>query len=198
MAGFFIAKTGGYHIQDIFQSLKFIPIQDLAAHYLGLELEKKGKNNVGLCPFHQDKKPSFTVFTDNRWKCWGCGASGDGVDLVSRALNLSLKEAAFLIARDFGLHIDDKPTAQETKGKIEQIKQDRQIMERFSEWENRTFKGLTLIIDLATRFYLKGRRIVPDMKWHVNLNQRLNTYSRFLKKIPKIYFYFMNGVMQYE
>ena len=48
----------------------------------GINLRKKGNNLVGLCPFHSEKTPSFTIFPDNRFKCFGCGKYGDSIALL--------------------------------------------------------------------------------------------------------------------
>jgi DNA primase len=47
------------------------------AEYCGLELKKSNQNYVALCPFHQEKTPSFTIFPDNKFKCFGCGEYGN-------------------------------------------------------------------------------------------------------------------------
>jgi DNA primase len=46
-----------------------------------IELKRKGDNLVGLCPLHDEKSGSFTVYPDNHFCCYGCGASGDVTDL---------------------------------------------------------------------------------------------------------------------
>lgn len=54
---------------------------------LGIEVRKMGKYYKALCPFHEEKHPSFTIFDDKRWNCFGCGARGDGIDLLMRLKN---------------------------------------------------------------------------------------------------------------
>jgi len=46
------------------------------------------KNRTGLCPFHDEKTPSFTIFPNNRFKCFGCGAYGSSIDFVMKRDNL--------------------------------------------------------------------------------------------------------------
>tara|TARA_R100000808_G_scaffold6561_1_gene19435 strand:- start:2834 stop:3385 length:552 start_codon:yes stop_codon:yes gene_type:complete len=49
----------------------------------GVALRRRGQNLVGSCPFHEDKTPSFTIFPDNHFKCFGsCGRYGDSVTLL--------------------------------------------------------------------------------------------------------------------
>ncbi|MGG3466774.1 CHC2 zinc finger domain-containing protein [Neobacillus pocheonensis] len=69
------------------------------------------------CPFHNDRNPSFTVYTDtNTFRCWsGCndGKSGDVVDIVKLSRNLSTKEAIKILIDDYGLEKPDSKRAKE-------------------------------------------------------------------------------------
>ena len=60
-----------------------------------VQLKKRGVNFIGLCPFHNEKTPSFHVNPDKGlFKCFGCGASGDVIKFVERTESLSFVEAA--------------------------------------------------------------------------------------------------------
>jgi DNA primase catalytic core len=60
----------------------------------GVRLKKKGSNYVGLCPFHKEKTPSFTVNPKtNLWHCFGCRAGGDVIGFVCKAEGIQFKEA---------------------------------------------------------------------------------------------------------
>lgn len=66
-----------------------------------VKLKKQGSNFVGLCPFHQEKTPSFVVSPSKQlYHCFGCGASGDVVTFLMRIENLSFKEALTQIAKE--------------------------------------------------------------------------------------------------
>ena len=67
-----------------------------------LKLHRAGNEWKGCCPFHTDRSPSFTIFKGgHRFYCFGCGASGDVLDYVSRTYGLNIIEAAqFLCAGD--------------------------------------------------------------------------------------------------
>lgn len=68
-------------------------LSQIAASYT--KLRRSGGEWVGLCPFHQERTASFTIFDDDRrFHCFGCGASGDAIDFLSMADNLALHEAA--------------------------------------------------------------------------------------------------------
>ena len=86
-----------------------IPIEKVA-RWLGIEvLSGKAK-----CPFHNDQTPSMS-FKEGRFKCFGCDASGDAIDLVARLKNLSTTEAAQKITEVFHIHnsalVQRKPAA---------------------------------------------------------------------------------------
>ncbi len=75
-----------------------------------LRLEKRGKNYVGLCPFHQEKTPSFNVSPDKQiYKCFGCGVSGDMFSFVMQSENLSFKEALNMLAKRAGVSLPEGP-----------------------------------------------------------------------------------------
>ncbi|MBW6464857.1 MAG: DNA primase, partial [Firmicutes bacterium] len=64
-----------------------------------LKLERRGKNMVGLCPFHNEKTPSFTVSPEKQlYHCFGCGASGNAFSLIMQMEKLTFPEAAKLLA----------------------------------------------------------------------------------------------------
>ena len=76
-----------------------------AAQMYGLPVNRSG---MARCPFHEDHNPSMKV--DDRFYCFGCGATGDVIDFTARLFGISLKDAAEKLAEDFG--IDPRPPAQ--------------------------------------------------------------------------------------
>lgn len=71
-----------------------------------VRLIRRGREYVGLCPFHNEKTPSFTVVEDKGFfHCFGCGAHGDVIGFVMRAENLEFLEAVERLARDTGLEM---------------------------------------------------------------------------------------------
>lgn len=59
----------------------------------GVELRQLGSKFVGLCPFHADRTPSFYIYPDNRFHCFGCNTGGDVIDFVQKAHGLSFPDA---------------------------------------------------------------------------------------------------------
>jgi len=73
-------------------------------------LKKAGRHYKGLCPFHQEKTPSFHVDRERGlWHCFGCGAGGDVYDFVMRIGNLSFHEAVETLARRTGVQLERTP-----------------------------------------------------------------------------------------
>lgn len=72
-------------------------IVDVVSKYVSLK--RKGKYYFGLCPFHSEKSPSFSVRADNQYfRCFGCNAGGDVFTFISKIENLSFKESIEFLA----------------------------------------------------------------------------------------------------
>ena len=73
-----------------------------------INLKRRGKNLVGLCPFHNEKTPSFTVYPESRaFYCFGCGAGGDVISFVRRMDNLDYIEAVKAVAQMAGMSMPE-------------------------------------------------------------------------------------------
>lgn len=77
-------------------------IVDLVGEYV--PLTQKGRNYWGLCPFHSERTPSFSVSADKQiYKCFGCGKGGGAINFVMEEENLSFPEAVRLLAKRAGM-----------------------------------------------------------------------------------------------
>ena len=73
-----------------------------------ITLKRRGKTLVGLCPFHNEKTPSFTVYPESRsFYCFGCGAGGDVISFVRRMENLDYVEAVKAVAQMAGMSMPE-------------------------------------------------------------------------------------------
>lgn len=73
-----------------------------------VNLKRRGKTLVGLCPFHNEKTPSFTVYPESRsFYCFGCGAGGDVISFVRRIENLDYIEAVKAVAQMAGVSMPE-------------------------------------------------------------------------------------------
>ncbi len=93
--------------EDFLQELRMrSDITDIASGYINLK--RRGRNMVGLCPFHGEKTPSFNIYTEsNSFYCFGCGAGGDVITFVMRIENLDYIEAVRFLAQRAGMNMPD-------------------------------------------------------------------------------------------
>ncbi len=81
-------------------------IYDIVSSYV--TLKKRGATYVGLCPFHNEKTPSFTVYPDTQsFYCFGCGAGGDAVGFTRKIENLDYIDAVKLLAQKAGMQMPE-------------------------------------------------------------------------------------------
>lgn len=82
-------------------------------------LKKAGKNFLGLCPFHSEKTPSFTVSPDKQiFYCFGCGAGGNVFSFLMKQEGLSFPETAKRLAKRYGIELPVKPLSLDQKKQI--------------------------------------------------------------------------------
>ena len=80
-------------------------IHEIISSYV--ELKKKGRNFFGLCPFHGEKTPSFSVNTDKQiYKCFGCGEGGSSIDFIMQKHNYDFVEALTYLADKYAIDLE--------------------------------------------------------------------------------------------
>lgn len=90
--------------QRFIEELKFRNnIEQVIGNYV--VLKKAGSNMVGCCPFHSERTPSFTVFPDKNFYCFGCGAGGDVITFIMRIENLPYREAIEFLCERAGMEM---------------------------------------------------------------------------------------------
>lgn len=93
-----------------------IEIDDVISSYVSLK--KRGNTSVGLCPFHNEKTPSFTVYHDTQsYYCFGCGAGGDAVNFIKRIENLDYIDAVKSLAQRAGMQMPEDATYDDSLAK---------------------------------------------------------------------------------
>ncbi len=81
-----------------------------------VRLQKRGKNWTGLCPFHDDKNPSFTVNDQTgSYRCWSCGAKGDMFTWVMETQRVTFREALEFLAKRAGIELTARPAQDSNK-----------------------------------------------------------------------------------
>lgn len=96
-------KISERFIQEL---LEKVDIEQVVSPYVNLK--RRGKTLVGLCPFHNEKTPSFTVYPESHsFYCFGCGAGGDVISFVRRMENLDYVEAVKSVAQLAGVSMPE-------------------------------------------------------------------------------------------
>ncbi len=125
-------------------------------------LKKAGKNYIGLCPFHSEKTPSFTVSPEKKiFHCFGCQAGGNVFTFMMKNEGISFPEAVRIIAAKCGINIPAQRISQDQKRKISEREKlldvNRQAMNYFSN----------ILLSSSTgkiaKEYLKKRKITKDI-----------------------------------
>ena len=147
-------------------------------------LKKAGKNHLGLCPFHSEKTPSFTVSPDKQiFYCFGCGTGGNVFSFLMKQEGLSFPEAVRGLGKRYGIDIPDRPLSPEQKKKISERESLFDINRRAMEFYHQNLKSSGA--GQVARTYLKKRGIsqktIDDFKigyardgWDYLLNFFLN------------------------
>ncbi len=92
--------------------LQEVDLVEVVGEYV--PLKKAGKNYKGLCPFHQEKTPSFSVSPEkNLYYCFGCGAGGNVFNFLMEIENIPFKEALEMLARQQGIELESPDPARE-------------------------------------------------------------------------------------
>ena len=195
--------------EEIINEIKYRnDIESVMAPYI--DLKRRGKNLVGLCPFHNEKTPSFTVYPENgSFYCFGCGVGGDVFSFVRQIENLDYIDAVKLLAERSGVTIpqdgyDD--SMQKLKNTIYEINRETArfyhtyLMSPDGKWALDYLTGRGLSIDTIKHFglgaapdswdslikHLKGLGYsIADMIQAnvVGKSQRGTYYDRFRKRV---------------
>ncbi|MDO4748216.1 MAG: DNA primase [Eubacteriales bacterium] len=93
--------------EDFIAELKYkSDISDIASSYM--QLKRRGRNLVGLCPFHGEKTPSFNIYAENgSFYCFGCGVGGDVITFIMKIENLDYMEAVKFLAQRAGMTVPE-------------------------------------------------------------------------------------------
>ena len=75
-----------------------------------VQLRRAGANHMGLCPFHNEKTPSFHVYADGHYHCYGCGAHGSAIGFLMDSDGLTFPEAIETLAARLGLEVPRQQT----------------------------------------------------------------------------------------
>ncbi|MCY7421953.1 MAG: DNA primase [Chitinophagaceae bacterium] len=117
--------------ESIQQILSRIDIVEIVGSFI--KLKKRGANYLGLCPFHNEKSPSFTVSPSKEiYKCFGCGRSGNSIGFLMEAEKYSYVEALRWLAAKYNVEIEESETSPEYKQQ-QQVADSLYIINNFAQ-----------------------------------------------------------------
>lgn len=123
-----------------------------------VRLIKRGREFTGLCPFHNEKSPSFTVNDDKGFfHCFGCGAHGDVIGFTMRNSGMAFPEAVELLAGEAGLEVPRMRP--EDREKAEQVATLGKVLEEATSWYQAQLKAA---VGNEARAYIQKRGLKPE------------------------------------
>ncbi len=130
-----------------------ITSKEVLDRYLGLNAY--GRDGKYLCPFHKDKNPSISIHSrTGKWKCFGCGVGGDGIDFVMKYFNLDQYSALKMLNDDFNLGFEHY--VKDSDEKIKKIKLEKARKDKLIEREKK-------ITNLCSNKICTALRIMEDI-----------------------------------
>ena len=128
-------------------------------------LKKAGANFQGLCPFHNEKSPSFSVSpTKQFYHCFGCGAHGSAISFLMEHSGLTYVDSIEELARSAGLTVPREERRPQDLAKQQQAIALSEVMSPAADWYKQQLKQNTRAID-----YLKGRGLSGEIAKRFNL-----------------------------
>ncbi len=158
-----------------------VDIVDIVSGYVSLK--KTGKNYVGLCPFHAEKTPSFTVNTDKQiFHCFGCGAGGDVFKFLESQEGLNFPEALRQLAGRAGITLpESRPQAGEKKSDDER----KALLAIIAEAADFFRKELEGPAGSAARAYLKKRGLSDSVVKDFSLGWAKSEWDALLRHLKQ-------------
>ncbi len=164
-------------VQEILETAK---IEDVIQDFVNLR--RRGVNMIGLCPFHNEKTPSFTVSpAKNIFKCFGCGKAGDPAKFIMEHENLSYPDALRYLARKYRIEVEE---VQLTPEAIAQ-QQAEESLYILNDYARQFYQDQLFETDMGKSVglsYFKGRGFREDTIRKYGLGYAPNEYEAFVKK----------------
>ncbi|MBU3633623.1 DNA primase [Polynucleobacter sp. AP-Feld-500C-C5] len=137
--------------------LNRVDIVDVVGQHV--KLKKAGANYQGLCPFHSEKSPSFSVSpTKQFYHCFGCGAHGSAISFLMEYSGLGYVDAIEELARSAGLDVPREDRTANDVARQQQAMALSEVMSSAADWYRQQLKGSTRAVE-----YLKGRGLTGEI-----------------------------------
>ena len=153
-------------------------IADVVSQYVRLT-KKSGSNMFGLCPFHSEKTPSFSISSDRQiYHCFGCGKGGSVINFIMEIENLSYPDAVRFLARRAGMAVpeDEKDENYSRRERMLQLNRDAA---RFF------YEQLSAPYGEIARQYINKREISPAMVTRFGLGFAPNSWDSLVSAMQK-------------
>lgn len=152
-----------------------------------VSLKRKGREMAGVCPFHDDHRPSMYVNAEKQiFKCFACGAGGSVFTFVQMRENLSFPQAIERLAQRAGIKLEKKYRPASGSAKPENFDVDPNQVARLNAWAAKHFQRNLFDKDKGklTREYIEQRQIPLEdaKKWQLGLALSNNELSKDAKK----------------
>ena len=171
--------------ETIEQVLMRNDIESLIGSYVSLK--RAGSNLKGLCPFHSEKSPSFTVYPqDNSFYCFGCGAGGDAITFVRKRENLDYPDAVEFLANRAGITVvRDERGGYQSAPKIDRARMFKMNADAARYFHQRLFDD-TPEAKNALAYFTNGRRLSIATIKHFGLGYAPNSFDKFSKHMRSL------------
>jgi DNA primase len=161
------------------QILARIDVLDIVGSFV--KLKRRGSNYLGLCPFHNEKTPSFTVSPSKEiFKCFGCGKSGNSISFIMEHEKLSYVEALRWFANRYNIDVEETETSPEKRQQI-QVSESLYIINQYAQqfyadqlWNTEAGKNIGLT-------YLKERGFTDEIIKKFGLGYAPDSRDAFTK-----------------
>ncbi len=155
-------------------------IKDVVEDYL--TLQRRGVNYVGLCPFHDDKRPSFYVSpSKNFCHCFVCGGGGNPISFIMNVENVSYIEALKILANKYQIPFEEKEISAEERQRLNE----RESLLHANEWLNQHFiKNLHESDEgqqIGMTYFMQKRRFRQDIIKKFQLGYALKDREHYTK-----------------
>lgn len=156
-------------------------LSDCVSEYVSLR--KTGHYHLGLCPFHSEKTPSFTVTDDKgMYFCFGCGATGSVFDFFMKMKGMSFKEAVEEAAARCGISLPVAPSNPLEEKMEKENLEIYSVLEKAALW----FKSQILVpLGKNARSYLESRGISKDLQERFSLGYSPSSYHALVSHFVK-------------
>ncbi|MDO5033243.1 MAG: DNA primase [Eubacteriales bacterium] len=169
---------------DIDEIIARNSIEDVVGDYVRLD-RKGGQNLFGLCPFHGEKTPSFSVNTGKQFfYCFGCHAGGNVIKFIQLIENLSFPDAVAFLAKRVGIELDleDEPEARKKQAEYKLMQACLLDAARFFYHSFKSPRG-----EAAAHYMQKQRRLSPGILTSFGIGYAVDSWDALSSSLLKTY-----------